>query len=64
MQNNLLISFFFSNFAARNKTTTAYEQNNYIIFTGIVTMIMNFLFYDKFVFGKTKTSKKEDKWKS
>ncbi len=29
--------------------------------TSIVTMILNFLFYDKFVFGKTKTLVKEDK---
>lgn len=30
------------------------QSTGAFIFTGIVTMIINFLFYDKFVFGKTK----------
>ncbi len=40
------------------------QSTGAFVFTGIVTMIMNFLFYDRFVFGKSKksnTSKKEQK---
>lgn len=36
------------------------QSTGAFVFTGIVTMIINFLFYDKFVFGKVK-SKKEEK---
>ena len=34
------------------------QSTGAFVFTGIVTMILNFLFYDKFVFGK-KSEKKE-----
>lgn len=34
------------------------QSTGAFVFTGIVTMILNFLFYDKFVFGK-KTKKEE-----
>lgn len=39
------------------------QSTGAFVFTAIVTMIMNFLLYDKFVFGKKK-SKKEEKEKT
>ena len=36
------------------------QSTGAFVFTGVVTMIMNFLFYDKFVFGKSKKSKKSN----
>jgi len=36
------------------------QSTGAFVFTGIVTMILNFLFYDKFVFGKKPSSKNPD----
>lgn len=34
------------------------------VLTSVVVMFINFLFYDRFVFGKSKKSQKEEAWKS
>ncbi len=37
------------------------QSTGAFVFTGVVTMIMNFLLYDRFVFGKSKKPEKEEK---
>ena len=37
------------------------QSTGVFVLTAIVTMILNFIFYDKFIFGKKKATKEEEK---
>lgn len=55
------LAFNISNAMHLSFTYEFVQSTGAFVLTAIVTTILNYLFYDKFVFGKSKNSKKEEK---